>query len=62
MKVSARLTDLEPDLGVRTQIERLKAKLGDVAQGRAFLLQGGDCAGAPTSEMGSDPSQRHNVR
>ncbi|GAA5951801.1 hypothetical protein JCM8115_005244 [Rhodotorula mucilaginosa] len=33
-----------PPIVSPTEIERLKAKLGDVAQGRAFLLQGGDCA------------------
>lgn len=26
------------------QIDRLRAQLADVAQGKAFLLQGGDCA------------------
>ncbi|POY74426.1 hypothetical protein BMF94_2620 [Rhodotorula taiwanensis] len=33
-----------PPIVSPTEIERLKAKLADVAQGRAFLLQGGDCA------------------
>jgi len=33
-----------PPLVFAGEAERLKSRLGEVAQGRAFLLQGGDCA------------------
>ena len=33
-----------PPLVFAGEARRLKAQLGDVAEGRAFLLQGGDCA------------------
>ncbi len=33
-----------PPLVFASEARRLKAQLGDVAEGRAFLLQGGDCA------------------
>ena len=33
-----------PPLVFAAESERLKSRLGDVAQGKAFLLQGGDCA------------------
>ena len=33
-----------PPLVFAVEARRLKAHLGDVAEGRAFLLQGGDCA------------------
>src|SRR5215213_7748861 len=39
----ARIARLPP-LVAPGSIERLKALLADVAQGRRFLLQGGDCA------------------
>lgn len=45
-KVERVLTDLTrlPPLVTPLEIETLKAKLKDVALGKAFLLQGGDCA------------------
>ena len=33
-----------PPITVPSEIEKLKLQLAEVAQGRAFLLQGGDCA------------------
>ncbi|OBT51644.1 hypothetical protein VE04_07251 [Pseudogymnoascus sp. 24MN13] len=42
-RVLANLSRLPP-LVTPNEIENLKAKLRDVAQGNAFLLQGGDCA------------------
>ena len=33
-----------PPIVVAPEIEELKRKLADVALGKAFLLQGGDCA------------------
>lgn len=33
-----------PPLVSPTEIDRLRAHLAEVAQGKAFLLQGGDCA------------------
>ena len=33
-----------PPPGVRWRARRLKSLLGEVAAGKAFLLQGGDCA------------------
>ncbi|VVT46243.1 uncharacterized protein SAPINGB_P001117 [Magnusiomyces paraingens] len=45
-KVEAALEKLEslPPLVHPAEIERLKQKLSDAAEGKAFLLQGGDCA------------------
>ena len=42
-RVEARLASFPP-LVFAGEARRLKAQLGDVAEGRAFLLQGGDCA------------------
>lgn len=41
--VEARLADMPP-LVFAGEARRLQSSLGEVAQGRAFLLQGGDCA------------------
>ena len=41
--VESKLTSYPP-LVFAGEARRLKAQLGDVAEGRAFLLQGGDCA------------------
>jgi 3-deoxy-7-phosphoheptulonate synthase len=38
------LLESVPPIAVPTEVDRLQARLGDVARGRAFLLQGGDCA------------------
>src|SRR5581483_7961897 len=42
-RASASLADLPP-LVVPEECDRLHARLADVARGKAFLLQGGDCA------------------
>ncbi|KAJ2413417.1 hypothetical protein GGI10_003076, partial [Coemansia sp. RSA 2530] len=41
--VLTRITNMPP-LVSTAEVERLRAQLKDVAEGRAFLLQGGDCA------------------
>ena len=33
-----------PPIAVPTEVDRLQERLGEVARGEAFLLQGGDCA------------------
>ena len=33
-----------PPIAVATEVDALQARLGEVARGEAFLLQGGDCA------------------
>jgi 3-deoxy-7-phosphoheptulonate synthase len=38
------LLESVPPIAVPTEVDRLQARLGDVARGEAFLLQGGDCA------------------
>ena len=38
------LLETVPPIAVTTEVDRLLARLGEVARGRAFLLQGGDCA------------------
>src|SRR3954454_7420781 len=38
------LLESVPPIAVPTEVDRLQARLGDVARGQAFLLQGGDCA------------------
>ena len=42
-KVESKLAN-QPPLVFAGEAQRLKHKLGEVAKGRAFLLQGGDCA------------------
>ncbi|HWT22830.1 MAG TPA: 3-deoxy-7-phosphoheptulonate synthase class II [Solirubrobacteraceae bacterium] len=38
------LLETVPPIAVPTEVDRLQARLGTVARGEAFLLQGGDCA------------------
>jgi 3-deoxy-7-phosphoheptulonate synthase len=38
------LLESVPPIAVPTEVDRLQARLGEVARGEAFLLQGGDCA------------------
>jgi 3-deoxy-7-phosphoheptulonate synthase len=38
------LLESVPPIAVPSEVVRLQARLGDVARGQAFLLQGGDCA------------------
>lgn len=49
-----------PPIVVAPEIEELKAKLADVALGKAFLLQGGDCA--ETFESNTEPHIRANIK
>ena len=38
------LLEAVPPIAVPTEVDRLQTRLGEVARGEAFLLQGGDCA------------------
>jgi 3-deoxy-7-phosphoheptulonate synthase len=38
------LLESVPPIAVPTEVDRLQTRLGEVARGEAFLLQGGDCA------------------
>jgi len=49
-----------PPVTVPTEVEKLKAQLADVARGKAFLLQGGDCA--ETFVDNTEPHIRANIR
>lgn len=49
-----------PPIVVAPEVEKLKAKLADVALGKAFLLQGGDCA--ETFESNTEPHIRGNIK
>ena len=49
-----------PPIVVAPEIRELKKQLADVALGRAFLLQGGDCA--ETFESNTEPHIRANVK
>ncbi|MBU9765552.1 3-deoxy-7-phosphoheptulonate synthase class II [Mycobacterium sp. TNTM28] len=49
-----------PPITVPSEIEKLKGLLADVAQGKAFLLQGGDCA--ETFVDNTEPHIRANIR
>ena len=49
-----------PPIVVAPEIEELKRKLADVALGKAFLLQGGDCA--ETFESNTEPHIRGNIK
>lgn len=49
-----------PPIVVAPEITALKKQLADVAMGRAFLLQGGDCA--ETFESNTEPHIRANIK
>ncbi|MGW5052489.1 class II 3-deoxy-7-phosphoheptulonate synthase [Actinokineospora sp. NPDC004072] len=49
-----------PPITVPAEIDRLHGRLAEVAQGRAFLLQGGDCA--ETFADNTEPHLRGNIR
>ncbi|MCT1451514.1 3-deoxy-7-phosphoheptulonate synthase class II [Corynebacterium sp. p3-SID1145] len=49
-----------PPVVVAPEIHRLKKQLADVANGEAFLLQGGDCA--ETFESNTEPHIRANIK
>ncbi|TRW79163.1 3-deoxy-7-phosphoheptulonate synthase class II [Mycolicibacterium sp. 018/SC-01/001] len=49
-----------PPVTVPSEVEKLKAQLAEVAMGKAFLLQGGDCA--ETFVDNTEPHIRANIR
>ncbi|WP_035008973.1 class II 3-deoxy-7-phosphoheptulonate synthase [Corynebacterium jeikeium] len=49
-----------PPIVVAPEVKKLKKQLADVALGKAFLLQGGDCA--ETFETNTEPHLRGNVK
>ena len=49
-----------PPIVVAPEVRRLEAQLAEVALGRAFLLQGGDCA--ETFEANTEPHIRGNIK
>src|SRR5690606_8172570 len=49
-----------PPIVVAPEVVELKRQLADVANGKAFLLQGGDCA--ETFESNTEPHIRANVK
>ncbi|RUQ14458.1 3-deoxy-7-phosphoheptulonate synthase class II [Corynebacterium genitalium] len=49
-----------PPVVLGPEVEELKTQLADVANGKAFMLQGGDCA--ETFESNTEPHIRANVR
>jgi 3-deoxy-7-phosphoheptulonate synthase len=49
-----------PPITVPPEVDRLREQLGAVAQGEAFLLQGGDCA--ETFADNTEPHLRGNIR
>ncbi|MBP3087977.1 3-deoxy-7-phosphoheptulonate synthase class II [Corynebacterium sp. sy017] len=49
-----------PPIVVAPEVTRLKKQLADVANGKAFLLQGGDCA--ETFESNTEPHIRANIK
>ncbi|MGH3897297.1 MAG: 3-deoxy-7-phosphoheptulonate synthase [Pseudonocardiaceae bacterium] len=58
-QVAAALTTAQP-VTSPVEVDRLAARLADVSQGRAFLLQGGDCA--ETFAGSTVPRLRHVIR
>lgn len=49
-----------PPIVAPAEVDQLTAKLGEVAEGRAFLLQGGDCA--ETFDNNTEPHLRETTR
>ena len=49
-----------PPIAVPTEVDRLQERLGEVARGEAFLLQGGDCA--ETFVDNTEPHLRGTIR
>ncbi|MHA2789374.1 class II 3-deoxy-7-phosphoheptulonate synthase [Corynebacterium sp. S7] len=49
-----------PPIVVAPEIHKLKAQFADVANGKAFLIQGGDCA--ETFESNTEPHIRANIK
>ena len=55
-----RILESVPPIVVAPEVRKLKEELADVAMGRAFLLQGGDCA--ETFESNTEPHIRANIK
>ncbi|MDA0160215.1 3-deoxy-7-phosphoheptulonate synthase class II [Solirubrobacter ginsenosidimutans] len=54
------LLESVPPIAVPTEVDRLQTRLGEVARGEAFLLQGGDCA--ETFNDNTEPHLRGTIR
>jgi 3-deoxy-7-phosphoheptulonate synthase len=54
------LLESVPPIAVPTEVDRLQTRLGEVARGEAFLLQGGDCA--ETFNDTTEPHLRGTIR
>jgi 3-deoxy-7-phosphoheptulonate synthase len=54
------LLESVPPITVPTEVDRLQTRLGEVARGEAFLLQGGDCA--ETFVDNTEPHLRGTIR
>ena len=54
------LLESVPPIAVPTEVDRLQERLGEVARGEAFLLQGGDCA--ETFVDNTEPHLRGTIR
>src|SRR5215216_7366887 len=54
------LLESVPPIAVPTEVDRLQERLGSVARGEAFLLQGGDCA--ETFVDNTEPHLRGTIR
>ncbi|CAA9520312.1 MAG: 2-keto-3-deoxy-D-arabino-heptulosonate-7-phosphate synthase II, partial [uncultured Thermoleophilia bacterium] len=54
------LLESVPPITVPTEVDRLQKRLGEVARGEAFLLQGGDCA--ETFVDNTEPHLRGTIR
>ncbi|HEX7661080.1 MAG TPA: 3-deoxy-7-phosphoheptulonate synthase class II [Pseudonocardiaceae bacterium] len=59
-RVARTVLESVPPITVPQEVDRLRAQLGEVAQGKAFLLQGGDCA--ETFASNTEPHIRGNLR
>jgi 3-deoxy-7-phosphoheptulonate synthase len=55
-----RLLESVPPIAVPSEVDRLQARLSEVARGEAFLLQGGDCA--ETFVDNTEPHLRGTIR
>lgn len=55
-----KILETVPPVVVAPEVTKLRQKLADVAEGKAFLLQGGDCA--ETFESNNEPHIRGNIR
>ena len=54
------LLESVPPITVPEEVDRLRARLADVARGKAFMLQGGDCA--ETFVDNTEPHLKANIR